>query len=413
MRMPRRVVAVLEGESLVNDATALVAYRMGIAAIGMAGFSLSAAAGRFALVAMGGVAVGYVAGVVIAWVRPRIKDPAVESTVSLLTPYVAYLPAEWLHLSSVLAVVTTGVYLSRRIPQITTPRMRLRAYAVWETVAFLLNGLVFILIGLQLPVVVRELGAEVPMRDLLTYAMTVSVVCIGIRLAWVFVATYLPRLIAPGLRRRDPAAPVGQVFVVGWTGMRGVVSLAAAMALGHDFPNRSLIIFVTFGVILVTLVGQGLTLAPLIRRLHLTSDRDGEVEEVTARHLSALAALERLNQLAADDVENPPMVDRLRATYDERIAYYSRQLIEAAELSDGTDDRAGAGSNGDGERGAGADAAEEALVKACVSNEGVLREALAAERRMLLKLRDDGVIGDEVMRRVQEELDLEESKLGE
>jgi monovalent cation/hydrogen antiporter len=419
-RIPRRIVAVLEGESLVNDATALVAYRIALAAAGMAAFSFSGAVGRFLLVAVGGVAIGLLVGLAVAWIRPRIKEPAVESTFSLLTPYIAYLPAEWLHVSSVLAVVTAGVYLSRRIPQIATPRMRLRGYAVWETLVFILNGLVFILIGLQLPVVVKGLG-HMSMRDLLTYTAVVSLVCIAVRLLWVFPATYVPRLLLPSLRRRDPAPGWRPVFLIAWTGMRGVVSLAAAMALGPELggEERNIILFVTFGVILVTLVGQGLTLAPLIRRLKLTSDRDEEVEEVTARHLSALAALERLNQLAtADNADVPPMVDRLRATYDERIAYYSRQLIEAAELSDGArgTDAANANANGDGDgqgEGDGAKLAEAALIEACISNESILREALGAERRMLLKLRDDGVIGDEVMRRVQEELDLEESKLGD
>jgi CPA1 family monovalent cation:H+ antiporter len=288
--------------------------------------------------------------------------------------------------------------------------MRLRGYAVWETLVFILNGIVFILIGLQLPVVIHDLGGERSRWQVLNYTMAISVVCIVARLAWVFVATYLPRVLVPGLGRRDPAPPAGQTFVVAWTGMRGVVSLAAAMALARDFPHRSLILFVTFGVILVTLVGQGLTLAPLIRRLKLTSDRDEETEEVTARHLSALAALERLNQLA-EDAEMPPMVDRLRATYDERIAYYSRRLIEAAEP--GERSVGITRSNGNGSPDDAAQAAEAALIEACISNESVLREALAAERRMLVKLRDNGVIGDDVMRRVQEELDLEESKLGD
>ena len=332
-----------------------------------------------------------------------------KTTVSLLTPYIAYLPAEWLHVSSVLAVVTTGVYLSRRLPQIVTPRMRLRGYAVWETLVFILNGVIFILIGLQLPLVVKDLG-DVSMRDLLAYTAVVSVVCIGLRLLWVFPAAYLRRLLIPSVRRRDPVPDWREVFVVGWTGMRGVVSLAAAMALGDELGRhqRNVILFVTFGVILVTLVGQGLTLGPLIRRLKLTADRDEEVEEVTARHLSALAALERLNKLAADgNSALPPMVDRLRATYDERIAFYSRRLIEAAELTDA------AGNEQDTGAGNAAATAEAALIEACISNESVLREALAAERRMLVKLRDDGVVGDEVMRRVQEELDLEESRLGE
>ncbi len=352
----------------------------------------------FVVKSLGGIAIRWAAGLLVAWVRPRIHDRGVETVVSLLTPFIAYLPAEWLHLSSVLAVVTAGVYVSRRMPQISTPRMRLRAYAVWETLVFLLNGLVFILIGLQLPVVVRVLSAEVAVGRLIGYAAAISLVCVVVQLLWVFPATYLPVCSSGGSAAATRCA--------GRAGVRRRLDGDARHRLARRggmlplaMPERDLIIFITFGVILVTLVGQGLTLAPLIRRLRLTIDRDEEVEEVTARHLGALAAVERLDQLAAADGETAPMLGRLRATYDERIAFYSSRLIDAAAAAG--DDYA-PGGNG----------VASPVTVARLSNEQVLREALAADRRLLLELRDVGVIGDEVMRRVQEVLDLEESKLG-
>ena len=406
LRVPRRVVAILEGESLVNDATALIVYRVAIAvALGAESFSLGGTGLRFLWVAAAGVGIGYLAGVLVAWVRPRINDPAVESTVSLLTPYIAYLPAEWLHVSGVLSVVTAGMYLSRRIPQVVSPRSRLRAYAMWETLVFILNGVVFILIGLQLPTILQALGGT-PAATLVGYAVLVSVVAIGARAAWVGTATALAKVREA---RRPPGA--GDVTpdwrsatVIAWTGMRGIVSLAAALALpnGSDgrppFPHRDLILFITFGVILATLVLQGLTLPPLIRWLRLPAEADAADEETTARYLGALAAIERLDQLAAaaagaGGTGPPPNVVRLRAEYDDRLQYYRRRLARAPDAP--PDD-------GDG-----------AMDAYCADAGNVRRQALAAERGMVVRLRDTGVIGDEVLRRVQEELDLEASRLGE
>jgi tryptophan-rich sensory protein len=302
-------------------------------------------------------------------VRPRIKDDSVETAFSLLTPYVAYLPAEWFHVSSVLAVVTCGLYIARRLDQITTARVRLRAFAAWEVIIFLLNGLVFILIGLQLSRIYNSLGADSIARAVL-YAAAV-----------------------------DPAPPWQHVFVIAWTGMRGVVSLAAALALPMDFPHRDLIVFITFGVILVTLVLQGLPLPVLIRWLRLGETAEArDDEEVTARYLAALAAIERLDTLATargGAAIAPGLGDRLarvRAAYDERVAYFSRQLT----------------SDGDGP----AALADPSLI-ACESGEQIEREAIVAERQMIIRLRDQGVIGDEVLRRIQAELDHEETRLAD
>ena len=405
LRVPKRIVTILEGESLVNDASALIIYRVATRiVVGTAFFSggVSFFGGTFAqflVAAAGGVAIGFVAGLVMAWIRPRIHEPSVETSIALLTPYVAYLPAEWLGVSSVLAVVTCGLYLSRRLNRITSARVRLRAFAAWDSLIFLLNGLIFILIGLQLPAVVEGLGG-VSVARAAWYAAVISAVAIVVRMVWVFPATYLPRLLSKTLRERDPAPPWQAVSVIAWTGMRGIVSLAAALALpvvtgsGAPFPHRELIIFITFGVILVTLVFQGLTLPWVIRRLRLGELDDGEAdgEEVTARYLGALAAVERLDNLKAGSAQANDRLARLRATYDERVAYYSRQLAP-----DG-------GADGNG-------GAADPLALACETGEQIAREALDAERRMVIRLRDQGVIGDEVLRRIQEEFDHEESRL--
>jgi CPA1 family monovalent cation:H+ antiporter len=410
LRVPKRVVTILEGESLVNDAAALIAYRVAVGVV--AGTSLFSGRlsfvggtfGQFVIAAVGGVAVGLLAGVVMAWIRPRVRDASVETSISLLTPYVAYLPAEWLHLSSVLAVVTCGLYISRRLNQITSARVRLRAYAAWDALVFLLNGLIFILIGLQLRNVIGGLDG-LSVAQAARYAAVISLVAVAVRMVWVFPATYLPRMLVPALRRRDPSPPWQAVFVIAWTGMRGIVSLAAALALPlyladgvTRFPHRDLIIFITFGVILVTLVFQGLTLPLVIRWLRLAElADDGESEEETmARYLGALAAVERLDDLTAVSPAAKERLGRVRATYDDRVAYFSRQLSPPGD--------------GDG-NGIGEDVA--AQVAACETGEQIEREALAAERQMLNRLRDQGVIGDEVLRRIQEELDHEESRLSE
>ncbi|HEY7091257.1 MAG TPA: Na+/H+ antiporter [Tepidisphaeraceae bacterium] len=416
LRVPRRIVTILEGESLVNDAIALVAYRFAVAAAVTGAFSLPAAALRIVIVSVGGIIIGLLAGVVVTWLRPKLHDHVVETTVSLLTPFIAYLPAEHLGVSGVLATVAAGLYIARSIPRTVSAATRLRAYAVWDVFVFILNGLVFILIGLQLPGIVERLGigTRYSWSALIRWSVLISATTVAVRLLWVFPATYVPRWLIPAIARRDPAPPPGSVFLIAWTGMRGIVSLAAALSLpamaagGSPFPGRDLIIFTTFAVILVTLLVQGLSLPWVIRALGVRDEGlEEQDEEAMARYLTALAAVERIDTLANGSEQLArESVQRVRGDYDGRLAYYSQKMSlqfgPAESTTDGNPDTAGK--------------SQPALRRAnisCSTEEQLRREALSAERNMLVKLRDDGTISDEILRRVQRALDLEESRLDE
>jgi CPA1 family monovalent cation:H+ antiporter len=388
LRVPRRIVAILEGESLVNDATALVAYRFAIAAVVLGSFSLAEAVQKFFLVGIGGLLVGLFIGWVSARIQKAIDDPPIEITVSLLSPFAAYLCAEQLGVSGVLAVVTAGLYHGWHIPEITTSRSRLLGGPVWEMIEFLLNGFVFILIGLQLPEVLRRLGGR-SLMQLVWYAAGISLAAILIRIVWVYPATYLPRLLFPSIRRADPYPAWQHVTIVAWTGMRGVVSLAAALALplstqaGAPFPGRDLILFLTFVVIVATLVLQGLSLPWLIRRLKVQDDGTAEREEREARLRANQAALARLEEIAVARNIPEAHLERLRVEYHDRI----RQL-EVRVPGD-----------------------KKARGLFSLEYEQLSRETLAVERSTILQLRDQRVINDEILRRIQRDIDLAEARL--
>lgn len=391
LRIPRRIVTILEGESLINDATALVAYRFAVVAVATGSFSLAQASGQFFLVSLGGILIGLVIGWLAEQFHRRVNDAPIEITVSLLTPFAAYLLAERWNVSGVLAVVTAGLYLGRRLPELLTFQTRLRGGPVWEMVEFLLNGFVFILIGLQLPGVLGALsGNSIPIHRLIWYALVISIAVIVIRILWVFPATYLPRLIFRKLCRKDPNPPWQHVTIVAWTGMRGVVSLAAALALpltirnGSPFPGRDLILFLTFIVILATLVVQGLSLPPLIRRLGVKDDGSMEKEEREARLKANQAALARLNEIAETDPAKDDALQRLRIEYEDHI----RQVEGAKPGSAGTP-----------------------LRRFSSEYERLSHEALQQERRTIIELRDQDVISDEVLRRIQQDIDLAEARL--
>lgn len=392
LRVPRRIVTILEGESLVNDATALVAYRFATLALATGSFSLAHASGMFLLVGFGGIAIGLLFGWLAAQFHKQVDDAPIEITVSLLTPFAAYLSAERLGVSGVLAVVVAGLYLGRRMPELLTFQTRLQGGPVWEMVEFLLNGFVFILIGLQLPEILGALtGTAMPMAQLVGYALAISLAVIVIRVVWVFPASYLPRLLSKSLRKRDPYPRWQHVALVAWTGMRGVVSLAAAMALpmttqsGQPFPARDLIVFITFVVILVTLVVQGLSLPPLIRFLGIEDDGSIETEEREARLKANQAALAKLDQTEEREPGMAEALRRLRAEYQDHML----QLEDAKPQQAGTPVR-----------------------RFSSDFERLSHEALLEERRTIVELRDQDIISDEVLRRIQRDIDLAEARLG-
>jgi Na+/H+ antiporter len=387
--VPHRIEVILEGESLVNDATALVALQFAVAALVTGSFSLNAATGRFVIVALGGIGFGFLVGFIMRWVQRHLDDPPVQITISLLTPFAAYLPAERLHLSGVLAVVTAGIYLGWHSPLIVTARYRLQAFAFWEATVFLLNGFVFITIGLQLPEILRALNGE-SLVGLINNAILISAAVVFVRIAWVFPATYLPRLLFKNVCASDPAPSWRNSAVIAWSGMRGVVSLAAAFALpltltnGVAFPARNYILFFTFAVILATLVLQGLTLPILIRQLGVEDDGGTDAEERTARLQANRAALDLIEELANECGVPDEVADRLRVEYRERMA-------ELERCEDDEDDRSGE--------------------IATPHYRRLQQEALNVERQTIIRLRNERVINDDALRRIQRDLDLAEARL--
>ncbi|CAN5271919.1 Na+/H+ antiporter [soil metagenome] len=398
--VPRRIVTLLEGESLLNDATGIVAYRIayGVAA-GAFTFSLFGAGLQFLVGAIGGVAVGIAVGWVVVRSFAMLNDTPVEIVVSLLAPFAAYLVAEELpHLfwhellgfgaepffSGVLAAVAGGLYVGRSSPTIMSPTSRLEGAAVWNVVVFLLNGLAFILIGLQFPEILSGLRGEYTTGQLVLYATAVSLAVILVRILWVFPATYLPRMAFRSIRERDPAPPWRSVAVISWAGMRGVISLAAALALPETIASRDLILFLTFNVILATLVLQGLSLPFLIRALGLEDDGSVEREETYARVATADAALARIEELAEEEWVREDTAERVRGMYG-----YRRGRFVARKM--GVDD----------------DGYEERSQ----NFQRLLHELVQAQRGALVRLRNEGAISDEALHRIERDLDLEEARL--
>jgi Na+/H+ antiporter len=387
--VPRRLVTLLEGESLVNDATALVAYRLAVAAVVTGSFTLWEAGVRFVAGGLGGIAIGLAVGWLIGEVRRRLDDPITEIILSVVTGYAAYLPAELLGASGVLAAVTAGFYVGWRAPRLATAATRLLGFSFWEVLVYLLNAVLFVLVGLQLHPILGRLG-ERSAAVVIGVAALVSVVVIAVRIAWGFSVPYLVRVVDRRAAQRARRVGARPRLVMGWSGMRGAVSLAAALALpletsgGRPFPERGLIVFVTFAVILVTLVLQGLTLPTLIRRLGVHADGVDETEELRGRLRATDAALARLDQLAEADWTREDTVERLRGLYQFR----RRRLKARAGYveDDGYQDRS-------------------------LAYQRLVRELLDAQRLAIVQLRDQGEISVDVMHRIERDLDLEDSRL--
>ena len=396
--VPRVIVTVLEGESLLNDAAGLVAFRVALAAAVTGSFSATQAVGGF-VVGTGGVGVGLAVGWIVARLRRPLHDPPVEITISLLTPFAAYLPAEALGVSGVLATVACGLYLGRQAPSLMEADTRVQGRAVWETLVFLLDGLVFILIGLQLPSILMRL-ADRPPLGLAVLALLVCGSVVVVRFVWMFVTDWLAH---PRRSRADTRTAWREDVVLSWAGMRGVVSLAAALALplttasGAPFQERDLLIFLTIGVILVTLVGQGLTFPWVLRVLRVHGDAAEEQEEASAREVATQAARDRIEALAADWPDHLPLIDTLRAQYAHRASHFDDRGSTADEQS----------SNDGRRRSRAASAAEQELIE----HRAIRHAVIEAERDAIIDLRDRDEISDDVLRRVERDLDLEELRM--
>jgi CPA1 family monovalent cation:H+ antiporter len=385
--LPRRMVTILEAEGLFNDATALVLYRVAVAAAVSGTFSLGEAGVELAVAAVGGTLVGLAVGFAGSRVLRRVSEAPVENTVKLLLPYVAWLAAERLHVSGVLAVLACGLLMSRHWGSISSGA-RLQARQLWDWLVFVLEGLSFVLVGVQLRTVVEGIEGRSP-AELALAALALNLVVVVVRLALVYPASWLPRLSAR-VRERDPFPGWGFTTVIGWAGMRGVVTLALALAIpaevagGEPFPDRNLVVFLAFSVIVVTLVGQGLTLPLLIRWLGVGAEDEGEAGD-GRRALARLsqAALDHLDAVDAEaDGVPAELVERLRERYRARLAHLGQQ----GQDSDGRPD---------GHR----------------AYTELVADLLGVQREELRRLREEGRVTPEVARRLDHDLDAEEARL--
>ena len=378
---PRRVVSIIEGESLVNDGIALVLYKAAVTAAVAGTFSLWNASWHLVVNVIGGIAVGLAVAWVVRQVRRRVDDTPTEVAIALLSGYLAYLPAAAIGVSGVLAAVTIGVYMGWYTPQLTNVETRLSGNAFWETLVFLVNALLFALVGLQLHGILDRLNVT---GSLIADAAYVTGAVILLRIVWVPIFTYVPRFLFRSIRERDPYPPWQAPAVIAWAGIRGAVSLAAALALPSTIANRDLIVFLTFAVILVTLVGQGLTLPVLIRTIRIPEDGGADREDSKARIHAAEAALARLEELANEEWVRDDTVERLRGSYRFRSNRFRARY-------EGVD--------------------EEGVEERSAQFQRLRRELLDAERQAVIALRNDGRITEEVMQRVQRDIDLEDSRL--
>ena len=407
LRAPRAIESILEGEGLLNDATALVAYRVAVTAAVTGTFSPWRSGLQFLAAAVGGIGIGLVVAIVTLRLHRLTRSvPVAENTVSLLTPFAAYLPADWLGASGVISVVTAGMYISRNVQEVGSPETRLQNQSMWSVVTFLLESLVFILVGLELPYVIRALGHE-SILALIREAAIVCLCVIIVRILWVIPSTYVGRIVGGWLRRARVTLPsLRWILFVGWAGIRGGDSLVIALALplttavGTPFPARAQIVFITFFVIFVTLVVQGPTLAPIARWLGLQGDDRSEEEEAHARLSAAEAGLRVLEAPKFRDAHYQEVVRYLRQRHRQRARRWAARDQRRQAHPPNEDEHETFVAAPSHEAGALDD-------RRAVEYRRVRAEMIDAERRALLDLRDRDVIGDDVMRRIQRDLDLE------
>ncbi len=384
LNIPRRIVTVLEGESLVNDASGLVLYKFAIAAVLTGTFSLAGASLQFASVSAGGLVTGVLLAFVFIAIHRRLNDPFIEVLTTLTIPYVTYIAAESVHVSGVLAVVAAGLVRGRYAPEIVSAEMRIIARSVWNILTFILNSLIFMLIGIQMSDAMEKL-TKYSITELAGWGIFISVVAIAVRFAWVYPASHLPRMLSRRLREQESPPPNPELFIISWCGMRGIVSLAAAFALpltlpsGEPFPYRDLIVFLTFFVIAVTLVGQGLTLPSFIRKLKVGSDWSMQREQQRVRAAMGAAAIAAIDGIVKAENAPDEWADQLRAEITGRLSVAAPEGLELSPKA--------------------------ALVMR------LRQAAIAAERKELIRLWRNNEISDEVMHHIEEILDYQEAHL--
>jgi monovalent cation/hydrogen antiporter len=387
--LPQRIVDILEAESLVNDGTGLLALQFGLLML-VTGRTPSVVegVGRLVFLTGGGVLIGLAIGAVVAWFERWVDDGPIEIVISILVPYATYLMGVRAHVSGVIAVIACGMYMSRKSPEYMSPQVRLQTTAVWDALTFVLNGIVFVLIGLQLPYVIGQISG-MSRVVLLEYGVGFSAVMIGVRMAWVYGETYIAYAVRRWVQRVEVEEPEPRrVFVIGWGGMRGVLSLAAAVSLpyalpdGRMFQQRSMIIYLAFCLIVATLVVQGLTLPWLIRRLGLSETGRMNSEEQEGRRVLLREALVHLDRKRSKNRDQSAMFGELIASYQQRLDAMPAEREERVQ----------------------------GLVDQARRSDAILA-VLQVERAALIRLRDDGQIDDEVLRTLQRELDLEESRV--
>jgi Na+/H+ antiporter len=382
--LPRVAITLVEGESLFNDAVALVAYRAGVLAVASGTFLLVDAAATFAVAAVGGIVVGLIVGWVSAFVLRKLDSPTVEVILSLVIPFAAYLPADYIGLSGVLAAVTAGLIVGSQLGKILGAQSRVLWLSTWKMVDFVLTGFLFVLVGLELPSVIEGLAGR-DAGQLLTVTAIISLVVVVARFIWVYSASRLPNSPARIIARTNSRLAGRLVFVVSWSGLRGAVSLAAALALPIDFPERNLILLVTFGVILVTLVGQGLTMPIVVRWAGWDGvELEGD-EGAQARKAAYEAGLREIDHQREQWPDHIPLMDRLAASLQDRSEHLALDTDDENETADRRQER--------------------------VEHQQIQLAIITAERNAVIEMRDRGEINDETLREVERELDLEELRM--
>jgi Na+/H+ antiporter len=390
LKIPKRIVTVLEGESLVNDASSLIVFRFALAATFTGKFILWKAGIDFFTAAALGILIGLaIANMVYAIHRWLPTTPSIDTAITLITPYLMYITAEHFHYSGVLAVVTGGLFLSYRSHDIFSYDSRLQVQSVWNILVFLLNGIVFILIGLQLPGIVQGLG-EYSVKDAVFYGVVVSILTIVVRLAWVYPGAYLPRMFSKSIREREANPGVKSIFIVGWSGMRGVVSLASALSIpfilpgGAVFPQRDLILFITFTVILITLVLQGLSLPFLIRWLDIKGQDNAEEQKLSIRLKLAQIVLDHISSEYHEETSSIEAFHRLKGRYERMIEITNKKLGQEK----------------------GQDESPSFLPR----YRKLLLEVVKVQREELARMRHENLFSEELLKSKEFELDLEEAR---